>query len=66
MSLCLCSGHSTRSRGSFFGELQNHIESKNEGNKNKTILGGFNFTMDKIERDGRNKTLYNCHISYAL
>ena len=31
---------------------------KMKENKNKIILGGFNCTMDKIERDGRNKTLY--------
>ena len=37
--------------------LQNHMENKNEGNKKK-ILGDFNCTMDKMERDSRNKTLY--------
>ena len=67
--LCLCSGHSTRkqlSRGRFFEGLQNHMENKNEGNENKIILGDFNCTMDKMERDGRNKTLYKCHFNYAL
>ena len=51
------SNHSTRkqlSRG-FFEGLQNHMENKNEGNENKIILGDFNCTMDKMERDGRNR-----------
>ena len=38
------------SRGRFF-------ENKNEGNENKIILGNFNCAMDKMERDGRNKTV---------
>ena len=42
------------------------MENKNEGNENKIILGNFNCTMDKMERDGRNKTLYKCHFNYAL
>ena len=41
-------------------------EIKNEGNENKIILGGFNFTMDETEKDGRNKTLYRCRFNYAL
>ena len=66
--LCLCSGHSTKkqlSRGRFFVGLQNHMENKNEGNENKIILADFNCTMDKMERDRRNKTLYKCHFNYA-
>ena len=58
--MCLCPGHSTRkqlSTVSFFEGLQNHMENKNEGNENKIILGDFNCTMDKMERDDRNKTL---------
>ena len=31
------------------------MENKNEGNENKIILGDFNCTTDKMERDGRNK-----------
>ena len=53
-------GHSTRkqlSRGHSLKELQNHMKNKNEGNKNK-ILADFNCTMDKMERNSRNKTLY--------
>ena len=49
------SGHSTReqlSRGRFFEGLHNYMENKNEGNENKIILGDFNCTMDKMERDG--------------
>ena len=42
------------------------MENKNEGNENKIILGDFNYTMDKMERDGRNKTFYKCHFNYAL
>ena len=38
------------SRGRFF-------ENKDEGNENKIILGNFNCAMDKMERDGRNKTV---------
>ena len=34
------------------------MENKNEGNENKIMLGDFNYTMCKMERDGRNKTLY--------
>ena len=42
------------------------IWKKNEGNENKIILGNFNCVMDKMERDGRNATLYKCHFNYAL
>ena len=42
------------------------MKNKNEGNENKIILGDFNCTMDKMERDDRNKTLYKCHFNYAL
>ena len=42
------------------------MENKNEGNKSKIILGDFNCTMDKMDRDGRNKTLCKCHFNYAL
>ena len=61
LSLCLCTGHSTRkqlSRARFFEGLQNRMENKNEENENKRIIGDFNCAMDKMERDGRNKTLY--------
>ena len=63
------SGHSTKeqlSRGRLFEGLQHYMENKNEGNENKIILRDFNCTMDKIERDGRNETLYRCHFSYVL
>ena len=41
---------------------------KNEGNENKIMLRDLNCTMDKIERDGENKTqsLYRYCSSYAL
>ena len=32
------------------------MENKNEGNENKIILGDFSCTMDKMDRDGENKT----------
>ena len=32
------------------------MENRNEGNENKIILGDFNFTMDKMDRSGGNKT----------
>ena len=52
--------------GRFFEGLQNFMENKNEGNENKIIPGDFNCTMDKMESDGRNKTLYGCCFNYAL
>ena len=36
--------------------LQNYMENKNEGNETKIMHGDFNCTMDKIDRDGENKT----------
>ena len=44
------------------------MENKNEGNGNKIILGGFNFTTDKMDRYGGNKTqrLCPCCSNYAL
>ena len=32
------------------------MQNKNEGSKNKIMLGDVNCTMDKIGRDGENKT----------
>ena len=44
------------------------MKNKNEGNENKVMLGDLNCTMDKIDRDGENKTqrLHRCCSSYAL
>ena len=44
------------------------MQNKNEGNKTKIILGDLNYTMDKIDRDGENKTqrFYRCCSNYAL
>ena len=44
------------------------MQNKNEGNENKIMLGYLNCTMDKIDRDGENKTqrLYRCCFNYAL
>ena len=43
------------------------MENKNKENENKIMLGDFNCTMDKIDRDGGNKTqiIYICHFDYA-
>ena len=51
-----------------FKGLQNCMENKNEGNKNKIILGYFNCTMDKMDKYGGNKTrrIYRCCSNYAL
>ena len=44
------------------------MENKNKGNENKIILEDFNCIIDKMDRDGENKTqrLYWCYSSYAL
>ena len=63
------SGHSTRkqlAKGRSFEGLQNYMEIKKEGNVNKIIPGDFNCTMDKMERDSKNKALYRCHFNYSL
>ena len=64
-------GYSNReqlARGRFFEGLQNYMENKNKGSENKIMLGDFNCTMDKMDRDGENKTQrpYWCCSSYAL
>ena len=61
------SGYSTRKqldRGRFFEGLQNHTDNKNKGNENKIILEYFNRIIDKMDRDGQNKTqrLYWCSL----
>ena len=44
------------------------MQNKNERNENKIMLGDLNCTMDKIDRDGENKTqrLYRCCSNYTL
>ena len=44
------------------------MKNKIEGNESKITLGDFNWTMNKMGSDGRNKTqrLYRCHTNYAL
>ena len=44
------------------------MENKDKGNENKIILEDFNCTMDKMDRDGENKTQrpYWCCSCYAL
>ena len=63
--ICVCapSGHSTREqlvKGRFFERLQNYLENKCEGNENKIIFGDFHMTMNKMGRDGGNKTQRLC------
>ena len=65
------SGYSTKEqldRERFFEGLQHYTENKNKVNENKIILEDFNCTMDKMDRNGENKTkrLYWCFSSYAL
>ena len=71
--LCICapSGHSNReqlARGHFFEGLQTYIENKTQGNENKIIIGDFNCTLDKMDRDEGNKTnrRCRCHSTFAL
>ena len=50
------------------GGLQNYVENENEKNEIKIILGDFNCTMVKMDKDGENKTqrLHRCCSNYAL
>ena len=50
-----------------FEGLDNYMQNKNEGNENKIILGNVNCIMDKIDRDGENKTqkLYRCFSNFS-
>ena len=66
------SGYSTREqldRGRFSEGLQSNMENKKKNeNENKIILEDFHCTMEKMDRDGENKTqrLYWCCSSYVL
>ena len=44
------------------------MQNKNEGNENKMMTGVLNCSMDKIDKDGENKTQrhYRCCSNYAL
>ena len=59
-------------RECFFERLQNYMENKNKGNENKLIIGDFNCTMDKMDRDGGNKNYeevrrtYRCRCNYTM
>ena len=70
-SVCSPSGYSTRdqlTKGCFFEGLQKYMQNKNEGNENKIMRGDLSCTMDKIDRNGENKTprIYRCCSNYAL
>ena len=43
------------------------MQNKNEGNENEIMFEDLNCAMDKINRDGENKTriLYRCYSNYA-
>ena len=44
------------------------MENKTKGNENKIIIGNFNCTLDKMDRDEGSKTqkCYRCHSNFAL
>ena len=44
------------------------MKNKSEGNEKKIMLGDFNWTMDKMDKDGGNKLqrLYRCASNYVL
>ena len=44
------------------------MENKTKGNENKIIIGNFNCTLDKMDRDEGSKTqkCYSCHSNFAL
>ena len=59
LSFCVPSRHNTRPqlvKGRFLERLQNYMENKYEENENKITLEDVNITMDKMDRDGGNKT----------
>ena len=43
-------------RDYFFEGLKYYMENKSESNENRRTLGDFNCTVDKMDRDGGNKT----------
>ena len=71
LSVYAPSWHSTREQVAskrFFEGLQIYMGNKNEGNEKEIILGDFNCSMDKMDRDVGNKTqrLFRCCSNYAL
>ena len=69
--LCLCHSkvqhqRAARKGGAFLKDYK--IICQKKGNDNKIILGDLNCTMDKVDRDGKNKTqiTYRCCSNYAL
>ena len=69
----LCLSHSkvqhqraARKGGAFLKDYK--IICQKKGNDNKIILGDLNCTMDKVDRDGKNKTqrTFRCCSNYAL
>ena len=42
------------------------MKKKNEGNENKIMIGDLNHTMDKIDRDGENKTQKKLQVLFQL
>ena len=50
----------------FFYGIQSYMKNNNEGSESKIMLGDFNCIMSKMERDGRNKTVYRFCFNYVL
>ena len=48
---------SSQLKGVSLKDYKKTMENKCEGNENKTILGDFNITMDKMNKDSGNETL---------
>ena len=44
------------------------MRNENDGDKDKIMIGGFNCTVDIMDRDGGNKTqrIYRCCFNYAM
>ena len=69
--LCLCHSkvqhqRAARKGGAFLKDYK--IICQKKGNDNKITLGDLNCTMDKVDRDGKNKTqrTFRCCSNYAL
>ena len=50
----------------FFYGIQSYMKNNNEGSESKIMLGNLNCIMSKMERNGRNKTVYRFCFNYVL
>ena len=55
-----CNTGEQLARRNFFEGLHNFMKNKKDGNESKIILEDFNCIMDKMDRDGGNKTQRLC------